>query len=331
MPYRIKQVPEDFVVREMMELPLDGGRYSCYRLRKRGWTTQSAVSQVARALQKRPKFINFSGNKDKAAVTEQWISVLHGPARDLELQGGDITLEYLGKARSRINLGTSPGNEFEITVRDLPQGFAPANVAQVPNYFDEQRFGMNHNNHLVGRHLVRKEFREACGLIPEIMQWLERTPNDFVGALRSLPRRVLRIYAHSYQSWLWNRTASSVLEKSPHRKIQWILGDLLFPDKETDNMEIPIVGYDTEIPPDLGGIIRGILKEEGLGLEDFKVKQFQEFDLRGGSRDMIVSPENLKIGSLEEDDLNPGKNKCLVKFSLQKGSYATMVVRAIFS
>jgi tRNA(Glu) U13 pseudouridine synthase TruD len=96
-------------------------------------------------------------------------------------------------------------------------------------------------------------------------------------------------------------------------------------------MEIPIVGYDSEIPPELGGIIRGILKEEGLSLEDFRVMQFQEFDLRGGLRDLVVVPEGLEIGPMEDDDLNPGRKKCLLKFSLQKGSYATMAVRAIFS
>ena len=150
MDYTIKQVPEDFVVREIFEPDLGSGRFACYRLTKRGWTTQSAVSQVSRALHKRPKFINFAGNKDKQAVTEQYTSILHGPGKDLELHGGDIRLEYLGQCRKRINLGDSQGNEFEITVRNLPEDARPVAPEQVPNYFDEQRFGMNMNNHLVG-------------------------------------------------------------------------------------------------------------------------------------------------------------------------------------
>ena len=331
MEYTIKQVPEDFVVREIMEPTLGEGRFACYKLSKRGWTTQSAVNQVSRAFGKRPKFINFSGNKDKQAVTEQHISILHGPSKSLELQGGDIKLEFLGRIRERINLGTSPGNWFGITVRNLPQDFTPRPVSQVPNYFDKQRFGMNLNNHVVGGHLVRGEFSEACELVPETRAWLDKSPRDYVGALRSLPKRILRIYAHAYQSWLWNRTASSVLEKSPHRKIPWSLGELIIPESETDSMKIPILGYSSEIPPKLRGIIKGILKEEGISLEDFRVKQFREFDLSGNERDLLVAPTELEIDPLQDDDLNPGKKKCLVRFSLQKGSYATMVIRAIFS
>lgn len=331
MEYTIKQVPEDFLVKEVMDLRMGNGPYSYYMLRKKGWTTQGAVHRVARAFRKRPRFINFSGNKDKHAVTEQFISILHGPARNLELNGGEITLEYLGRGRERMNLGTSPANGFRITVRNLPDDFIPRPVMQVPNYFDEQRFGMNLNNHIVGKHLVKKEFEEACGLVPETREWLEKSPRDYVGALRSLPRRVLRIYAHAYQSWLWNRTACSLLEKSPHRRISWGLGELMMPEKAVKNVTIPVTGYDTEIPPGLKRIIQPILREEGISLEDFRIKQFQEFDLAGNERDLVVKPRDLEIKTPGEDELNPGKMKCLVSFSLQRGSYATMVIRSIFS
>jgi tRNA pseudouridine13 synthase len=331
MAYRIKQTPEDFVVRERLGFQPGQGRYAYYRLTKRGWTTQAAAGQVARAFRKNPRFVNFSGNKDKQAVTEQHISILHGPRRGLELQGGEIRLEYLGQARERLNLGTSPGNEFEITVRNLPGNFKPGPLKQVPNYFDEQRFGMNLNNHLVGKLLVRKDFRGACELVPETREWLEKSPRDYVGALRSLPRRTLRLYAHAYQSWLWNLTACSLLEGFPHREVSWPLGKLAIPTKPMRNREIPILGYDTRIPRGLGKTIRGILEKEGVSLEDFRVKQFQEFDLSGNSRNLMAEPQNLEISPLREDELNPGKKSCLVRFSLGSGSYATMAIRTIFS
>lgn len=331
MEYRIKQVPEDFTVREKLDLPLGTGRYAYYRLTKRGWTTQAAVNQVARAFRKRPKFINFSGNKDKQAVTEQHISILHGPKRGLELQGGDIVLEYLGQGSERLNLGTSPGNEFRITVRNIPPDSVPRAISQVPNYFDEQRFGMNLNNHMVGKSLIQGDFRKACSLVPETRDWLEKSPRDYVGALRSLPRRTLRIYAHAYQSWLWNRTACSLLEAYPHRRVPWGLGELVLPERAVKNTRIPLLGYDSEIPGGLEGPVRGILRDEGIGLEDFRARQFPEFDLRGGERELMAEPTSLEIGPLKDDELNPGRKRCLVGFSLGSGSYATMVVRSIFS
>jgi tRNA pseudouridine13 synthase len=331
MDYRIKQAPEDFVVREKADLRIEPGRYAYYRLSKRGWTTQAAADQVARAFRKRPRFINFSGNKDKHAVTEQYISILHGPRRGLELQGGDIRLEYLGQGRERLNLGTSPGNEFEITVRNLPPGFKPRALSRFPNYFDEQRFGMNLNNHLVGKSLITRDFGGACSLVPETREWLGKSPRDYVGAMRSLPKRVLRLHVHAYQSWLWNRTACSCLGASPHRVIPWPLGELVMPGKPVKNIRIPVLGYDSEIPRELKKIIRDILKQEGISLEDFRIRQFREFDLAGDCRDMMAGLRDMDIGPPQDDELNPGRKKFLVRFSLRSGSYATMAVRSIFS
>jgi len=326
MDYVIKQMPEDFVVREILELRLGSGRYAYYRLTKRGWTTQSAVNMISRAFRKKQKYINFSGNKDKQAFTEQYISILHGPKKDLELCNGDIRLEYLSQGRERINLGTSPANYFEITVRNLSEDFSPKPPLQVPNYFDEQRFGRNLNNHVVGKHIILKKFKEACALIPETREHLRIYPRDYVGALRSLPKRILRLYVHAYQSWFWNLTASRYLEGFPHRKISWSLGELVIPPKPVKSIAVPILGYNTEIPAGLDDIIREILRTEGISLDDFRVRQFQEFDLSGSSRDLVVEPQNLDIGPLQDDELNPGKKKCLVRFSLQSGSYATMVI-----
>jgi tRNA(Glu) U13 pseudouridine synthase TruD len=331
MEYRIKQAPEDFIVRENLDLPLGTGRYAYYRLSKRGWTTQAAVDQVARAFRKRPRFVNFSGNKDRHALTEQYISILHGPRRGLELHGGDIALEYLGQGRERLNLGTSIGNEFRITVRNLPRNSRPRAISQFPNYFDEQRFGMNLNNHIVGKSLILKDFRRACEIVPETGDWLGKSPRDYVGALRSLPRRSLRLFAHAYQSWLWNQTACSCLEGFPHRTVPWPLGELVLPEKPIKNIRVPLLGYDSEIPRGLDGMVQGILRHEGTTFEDFRVRQFREFDLAGGFRDLMAEPGNLEIGPLEDDELSPGRGKCLVGFSLQSGGYATMAIRAIFS
>jgi tRNA pseudouridine13 synthase len=355
---RIKQLPEDFLVREILDIKarLGPGRFSYYLLRKRGYTTQKAVELVARAFGKRIKFVNFSGNKDRQAVTEQFISILHGPSRDLQLEG--VSLKYLGRGRDRINLGEAEGNEFEIVVRNLNKEWTMSKAQDTdrfpagnhsgirrppgrhskenrypifPNYYDEQRFGKDLDNHLVGKHIVKREFREAALRIPECRGWLSTRPNDFVGALRSLPRRVLRIYAHSYQSWLWNRTASEILAEGPHRMVKAPMGKLAFPLGNTHGIQIPIVGYETSIRNDRAGrIIKRLLAAEDISQEDFRMSQFPEFDLRGGQRSLLAEVRNLEIGDLEKNDLGKG-DKLKLRFSLPKGSYATMVVRALFS
>ena len=74
--YTLKKQPEDFNVREVMDLKLSPqGQYSYYLLKKRNYTTERAVQRVSEMLHIPRKIINFAGNKDKVAVTEQYISI----------------------------------------------------------------------------------------------------------------------------------------------------------------------------------------------------------------------------------------------------------------
>ncbi len=323
----IKQIPEDFVVREKSSLSTDGGPFSYYILKKRGYTTQKAVEKISRVLRKRIKYINYAGNKDKYAVTEQFISILHGPAKSIKMK--DIELEFIGRGRERINLGDLEGNEFEITVRGIET--PPALPPCVPNYYDTQRFGNTLRNHIIGKMIIKGQYREACEALPELKQKLGNS-RDFVGALRSLPKRVLRIYPHAYQSYLWNRIACRYIKHFPHREIVFPLGNLAVPTEKLDNINIPIPGYEMEVPKSsrVASIISDVLKEECIKPEDFRQNHFPEFDLTGGERTLLCDIRDFSVGELMPDELNPGKKKCTIKFFLGPGSYATMVLRVIF-
>ena len=74
--YKIKQIPEDFVVREISGIrPSEHGKYTYFLLKKRNYTTQRAVKAIADALHIPEKRFGFAGNKDKNAITEQLCSV----------------------------------------------------------------------------------------------------------------------------------------------------------------------------------------------------------------------------------------------------------------
>jgi len=330
--YVLKQQPEDFIVKEMFEPKLGGGRYGCYLLWKRSYTTEKAMQTLSRKLRIRPKYFNASGNKDKYAVTEQFITISRGPKRDVEMN--DIRLTYLGQTSDRMNMGTASGNSFEIVVRGLGKE-KPEPVKMFPNYFDEQRFGRNLNNHEVGKLIIRKDFEGACSMVPETRERLKQCPTDFVGALRSLPKGILRMFPNSYQSWLWNETVSSFISGLPHREIEYPLGRLAVQEEAAEkgmrNMEVPVLGYESGIPENLKGIIGDLVGSQGIALRDFRVSQIPELDLRGDVRRMMVEPGGLKVGRKEDDELNPGKKKVRISFSLPNGSYATMLVRCMFT
>lgn len=300
----IKQIPEDFVVKEILDLEICVGSYTYFLLKKRNWTTIGAINEIARRLNIPSKRFGFAGNKDKKAVTEQYVSVLNVDKRRLEnLKIKDIEIIVVGRGKERINLGDLRGNEFIITVRDLDK--RNKGVSRVINYFDEQRFGVDKKNHLIGKAIVKKEFKEACRLLN-----LDVERNDYVGALRKVDRRLLRFYVGSYQSYLWNKTVNNL-------------------DKDYD--KVPTVGFLTKFrDKNVKGVIEGVLEEEGVELKDFIIRQILELSLEGGERDMSVGVKDFKTLDFSKDELNKGKFKQTIGFKLPKGSYATIVVKEMF-
>lgn len=317
--HKIKQIPEDFIVKEITKLNFNNnGKYSYYLLKKKNYTTIDAINLISKKLKLKTKYINFAGTKDKKAVTEQYISILNRQKRKFKKK--DIELKFLGKGNDRLNLGNLEGNDFIITVRNLKKDEVDLfkknlkkNIKKIPNYFDKQRFGINKNNHIIGKHIIKKKFKEACKLIPEVKDYLNEKPNDFIGALRSLNKRILRIYIHAYQSYLFNETVNQYLKL-----------------KKT-NKKIPIIGFGTETKiKTLKNIINKIMKKENISFHDFIIRQIPELTSEGSERDLFVNIKNFKIESIDNDELNKQKNKVKLKFTLEKGSYATNVIKFLF-
>ncbi len=314
--YKIKQVPEDFVVKEIPDYILgEKGEYSYFLLKKRNYTTIDAISKIANKLRIPLKFIGFAGNKDKAAITEQLISIKNLKVIDIsKLNLKDLVLEFIGKGKKPISLGNLKGNQFKIIVRNLATKRTPTkSIERIPNLFGPQRFSKN--NIEIGRYLVKKNFKKAIDLMEhrKVEEFLEDNPGNFIGAIRTLPLKLRKIYIHAYQSFLWNKTIEEYLKTFPHK-----------------NELVPIIGFGTDITNNkIKEITIEILHEEDINQRDFIIPQMPELSEEGSERSLFVKPENLII-NIEEDELNKNKFKAIVKFKLQKASYATVVIDFIF-
>jgi tRNA pseudouridine13 synthase len=189
----------------------------------------------------------------------------------------------------------------------------PQEKSLFPNYFDDQRFGKSNDE--VGKALVKGDFAKACGLIDDarMKEFLQGQPSNYVGALSLVPKKILTIYVHAYQSRLFNR----VLERL-------VAEEGLEPLRQES---LPLVGFGTED----ASLYEDILAEEGITPRDFIIRQLPELSAEGGVRAAVVTVDDLWIGELEDDELNEGRKKVLLKFSLPKGSYATGVVKSLFS
>lgn len=303
--YKIKQIPEDFIVKEITNIkPKKEGRYTYFILKKKNYTTEKAIQTIANYFRLPRKKFGYAGNKDKIAITEQYCSV-SGKIKDIKLK--DIEIETIGYGENPISLGDLKKNYFEITVRNISK--KPESISEVPNYFDEQRFGKNKNNHLIGKNIVKGNFKKAVEILnPEIKG------TDYVGDLRQIPKKILMIYIHSYQSYLYNLIVDKYLQC-----------------KYKKNAKIPLIGFGTEVKDkELKKIIENIMKKEKIDYRDFIIRQIPELSSEGNERDMFVKIKSLKISNLEKDELNKGKKKVKVKFYLPKGAYATNVIKFLF-
>jgi len=93
---------------------------------------------------------------------------------------------------------------------------------------------------------------------------------------------------------------------------------------------IPIMGFGTEIKNNkIKEITIEILHKEDITQRDFIIPQIPELSEEGSERYLFVTPENLTI-DIEEDELNKNKYKAIVKFRLQKASYATVIIDFLF-
>ena len=225
---RIKEFCEDFVVKEVMDLKLDNGKYNYFLLEKKNWNTIDVVREIAKRLKIKEREIGFAGNKDKKAWTFQHISIPVAKERVLGLKIKDVNLEYVGCGKERICLGRLEGNYFEIIIRDVD---SVGEIKEIVNYFGEQRFSSN--NWQIGKMLVLGKFKDACSSFG-----LKVERNDYLGALKKIGFRELKFYIHSYQSYLWNKLVNGL---------------------KKEEKKVPLVGYLYD-----GKLYDEILEKEGL-------------------------------------------------------------------
>ncbi|MCX6818096.1 MAG: tRNA pseudouridine(13) synthase TruD [Candidatus Aenigmarchaeota archaeon] len=359
---KIKQLPEDFVVREIFEKQphregwkTEDEAYIWCDLTKRNYDLFRALKFLSRRLGVSPKRFGYAGTKDKRAVTTQKISVWNVPLERLQaVRLKDIELSNFEEARERITLGDLKANEFEITVRDIEEREKKAiehNLEKINkkgfiNLFGEQRFGNRNNTHLVGREILRGNLKEAVWMYlagegdndeeinafrkqlresgdvkealkncPRVLRnelimlnHLVHEPSDYAGALRRLPKKMRTMLVHAYQSYLWNEMA-----------------------RACDEATIPLVGIDTNFSKyTTARKMREIMDNEGVKSADFKIDSMPELSCEGAERERIAVAEKMQW-NFASDELNAGKIKCILRFAIPKGSYATVLIDEVFA
>lgn len=361
---QIEEQVNDFIVTELASHDTGEGDHLIVKLRKQNMTTMEAIDTLSNILHISKDRVGYAGNKDKRAITEQYISIEGVTEEDVnQIFTDEFQLEVVGR-NGHIGLGNLDANRFEIAIRNLNLPIEDIRNrtlkivdeldGKFPNYFGQQRFGSSRPiTHQVGRHILKGNFEEAVwtyiakpydqeyksirkvrqelwetrqveGMAEKfpkhyryekaLLYHLTKNEEDYKGAIKRLPEGLQMLFIHAYQSWVFNRVLSQLIEEG------WY----------DEKYEIPLVGYKTELKEDRPGeLVQEVLDEEGVDQEDFRLQDFPELRSEGSYRRGFADFRNFEILDIDEDDLNMTKNKMRVKFDLPKGAYATVLLREI--
>jgi tRNA pseudouridine13 synthase len=190
-----------------------------------------------------------------------------------------------------------------------------------------------------------------------MIQYLIENENDYQGAINTLPIDLIRLLISSFQSYLFNKMLSLRIKKGlPLFKpvkgdiicilddyngnitdVKYIFGGMY--DKylkralksNRASIVLPIIGKNTILDeyPTMKNIFEEIAKLDQIDENIFHSKFIDETEFKGSIRAMTVKPNDLKLLELTDDEYYPGKKKIKIEFSLQKGTYATMLLREL--
>jgi tRNA pseudouridine13 synthase len=320
----LRLVPEDFEVEEVPAyVPSGQGEHLFLLVEKRGRNTRDVVQEVGRRLGVPERDIGVAGLKDRRALTRQWISVPGvAPESARGLSGEGFTVLEARRHGNKLRTGHLKGNRFRIRIRGcVPEALSRAQAVVealashgLPNAFGPQRFGKGGANIAAGRALLEGA-REGAP-----------PPRD---------RFLRRLYVSSFQAHLFNevlgrRLRDGLFERALPGDVMKKLdtgGVFVSQPGEADGPRVlrfeisptgPLFGHQMrQAEREVLAREQEVLEEEGLTLSSFE---------RLG-RDAPGTRRALRVPVRVE--VFPEGDGLLLCFSLEKGSYATAVLREV--
>lgn len=165
----------------------------------------------------------------------------------------------------------------------------------------------------------------------------ELTDKSYKNALHALPKPLQRMFVHAYQSYLFNAAVSKRVDMGINKYVE---GDIVIDNKEKivydktpeeyqqliTNFEAdstcPL--YGTKVPfagGEVGKMEESILNSYGLTKSDFEVPKMPRLGNHGLRRSMRFQLWDVSACSTDEG--------VSCEFSINKGSYATAVLREV--
>lgn len=246
----------------------------------------------------------------------------------------------------------------------------------VPNYFDEQRFGSaRHGRGFFAKELMRQHYKGALKLLlcygsqeddrrmrafkkrcldqwgnwngcralapalyRRVMEYLEREPQDYQGAIKQIDPEMLNLYLLAYQSFLFNQALARLVREAAQEiaVVRYLAGEFVFhrrlrvaPRILHQTIEMPHEKLGPGAPG--GHYLTRVLQDEGILVRQFALRKmrFRGVRFKPFTRSAFITLPDLTVGPAQADERYRGRSKMQLQFVLPGGSYATVVVKRL--
>jgi tRNA pseudouridine13 synthase len=178
----------------------------------------------------------------------------------------------------------------------------------------------------------------ACPERRVVLQ-LEESGGDFREGFSVLPYFIRQMTIEAYQSWIWNEVARRFVTQwcaSPFTKAASKFGELIFPKAAdipagSDSLIIPLFSPRIDFDEPWRAAAEAVLAAEGISLQDLRIPGMRKPYFGGVARRLIVDATEFSLGPLQRDETSgrDTKFKRVVRFFLPRGSYGTVLLRAL--
>jgi len=231
----------------------------------------------------------------------------------------------------------------------------------VMTYVAHPIIGEHDTTYALRRDLERtKDYAKAFHSYPDTLNFekamlnkLIQNPSDFISAFKELPKNLLLMFINAYESYLFNKILSERLKRNLpiHRAI---VGDLISPVRKNiiASETIPVKESNIEkvntqmskkkavvtgllignapvfADGEMGEIEHRVIDSEQIDPRDFIIPEIPFLSSSGSRRSLLALVPSLDW-ALHSDELSTDHQALTLHFELQKGCYATALLREI--
>ena len=335
----------DFTVSEIPMYEFSGeGEHLVLHVRKKDLTTWQMIQALSETCGAKARDFGYAGLKDKEGMTTQYVSIHKSFEGKLEnFEHDKIKILSRTYHNNKIKIGHLKGNRFFIRLKKvnptdankLEQAIKTIKKEGYPNFFGYQRFGKEKNNFEQGLAILNGERRERNKKIKDLL--ISSYQSHLFNLWLSKRIEISKLFASFSEKELgdifpWGKeTIKQVKEQKSFMKIlpgdvchhyphgkAYLCDDVNEESKRFSNRDITLTGWligSRAMQSD--GIARDVAKDFFADAIPYKDK------MTGARRFAWSFAEDVEWRYREEEawfEMN---------FSLQKGSYATVVLEEV--